>query len=150
MAYDRIGSLQKGFAGVEKNKKYGFIDESGVKVVPLKFDNISWGFVGEACLALYNSHWHFLDKQGCPTERSRYNDSYKNIIATQVGFHVENVCPGKDSILFKNGVEKLYDSIYLEDLEDIEGVCFVQGNNGHDRTYECGYINANGTEYWED
>lgn len=59
--YDEAGDHSEGLSWVKLNDKYGFVDKSGVEVIPCKYDD-AWAFSdGLACVKL-NDKYGFIDK----------------------------------------------------------------------------------------
>ena len=62
--YDKVGFFQEeGLARVELNGKYGFINEEGEEVIPLKYDNAGNFSEGLAEVKL-NGKWGLVNTKG--------------------------------------------------------------------------------------
>lgn len=62
-SYEIVGIYSEGLAYVKQNGKYGFINEAGEEVVPLKYDNALFFQEGLAQIKL-GDKWGFVDKEG--------------------------------------------------------------------------------------
>ena len=61
--YSSVGEFSEGLAEVKLNGKYGFVDQQGKEVVPLKYDNARSFSEGLARVRL-NYKWGFIDTTG--------------------------------------------------------------------------------------
>ena len=79
LEYDYIscftGGFPEGFAPVELNGKWGFINEEGEEAITLKYDNTSCFSKGFAGVQL-NGKWGFINQKGKEITPIKYNDIY--------------------------------------------------------------------------
>ncbi len=61
--YDWIMESNEGLASVELNKKWGFIDEAGEEVIPLKY-GAALSFSGGLASVQINNKYGFIDTTG--------------------------------------------------------------------------------------
>jgi len=67
--YDRAGVLKEGFRPVTKNGKVGFLNEDGIEIIPLKYDQdltlVNSSFIENGILIVYlNGKYGFIDANG--------------------------------------------------------------------------------------
>ena len=65
LKYDNVSSFSEGFAVVEKDKKYGYVDQNGKEVVPPTY--YSAGSFSDGVAVAYSKEdctWHIIDKTG--------------------------------------------------------------------------------------
>lgn len=65
LKYDNVSSFSEGFAVVEKDKKYGYVDQNGKEVVPPIY--YSAGSFSDGVAVAYSKDdctWHIIDKTG--------------------------------------------------------------------------------------
>lgn len=63
--YGSIGAFGEGFAAVEKNGKWGFIDKKGKVVISFQFDDAHWDGFSEGLAAVkVGDKWGFINKTG--------------------------------------------------------------------------------------
>ncbi len=65
LKYDNVSSFSEGFAVVEKDKKYGYVDQNGKEVVPPRY--YSAGSFSDGVAVAYSKEdctWHIIDKTG--------------------------------------------------------------------------------------
>jgi hypothetical protein len=73
--YDSQTEYADGIAEVSKGGKYGFIDQSGKEVVPVKYDAVS-PFVGEVAKVKLNNKFGFVNKTGAEVVVPKYDKIY--------------------------------------------------------------------------
>lgn len=81
--YDRIRPYSEGMAAVEKNGRWGFIDQKGREIVRLQYQDVLP--YGESRAAVKKGNqWGFIDKRGKETVKPQYDTvwSYKDGRAT--------------------------------------------------------------------
>ena len=81
--YDRIRPYSEGMAAVEKNGRWGFIDQKGREIVRPQYQDVLP--YGEARAAVKkDGHWGFIDPKGKETVKPQYDNvwSYKDGRAT--------------------------------------------------------------------
>ena len=61
--YNYVGEFSEGFINVKLNDKYGFVDQQGKEVVPLKYDDAFSFHEGLARVKL-NGKKGYVDKEG--------------------------------------------------------------------------------------
>ena len=71
--YNDIYNFYEGFAGVELNGKYGFIDKTGREVIPCKYDYV-WDFEEGLAGVELNGSWGVIDKTGREICPCKYDD----------------------------------------------------------------------------
>ena len=69
--YQEVCDFSEGFAWVELNGKYGFIDESGREVVPCRYDYAE-SFINGLAKVNLNGKYGFIDKSGREAVPCRY------------------------------------------------------------------------------
>ncbi len=65
LKYDNVSGFSEGFAVVEKDKKYGYVDQNGKEVVPPTY--YSAGSFSDGVAVAYSKEdctWHIIDKTG--------------------------------------------------------------------------------------
>ena len=77
--YDYIDCLLDGLASVKRYGKYGFIDQTGKVVIPLKYDDALYFNEGLASVKR-NGKWGFIDKDGKVMIPLKYDDAYHYFI----------------------------------------------------------------------
>jgi hypothetical protein len=68
---------------MKSNGKYGFIEQAGTTVIPLKYDDARHFSEGLACVKL-NGKWGFIDKTGneiVPLKYDKAEDFPKDVLA---------------------------------------------------------------------
>ncbi|MFC0035951.1 WG repeat-containing protein [Cardiobacterium valvarum] len=81
--YDRIRPYSEGMAAVEKNGRWGFIDQQGREIVKPQYQDVLP--YGESRAAVKkDGHWGFVNKRGKETVKPQYDNvwSYKDGRAT--------------------------------------------------------------------
>lgn len=61
--YNEVHNFSEGFAKVELNGKWGFINQKGEEIIPLKYDNVEHFSEGFAIVKL-NGKYGFINKEG--------------------------------------------------------------------------------------
>jgi hypothetical protein len=64
MKFSFVNAYEEGLAHVGKNGKHGFIDQSGKIVIPLAYDNISYGFSEGLAAVKKNDKWGISTNKG--------------------------------------------------------------------------------------
>ena len=70
--YNDIYNFYEGFAGVELNGKYGFIDKTGREIIPCKYD-YAYDFEDGLASVQLDRKWGFVDKTGREVIPCKYN-----------------------------------------------------------------------------
>ena len=80
--YDDIDCLSEGLARIERDGKYGFIDNTGQVVIPPKYD-LAWDFSEGLARVSQNGKYGFIDKTGKVVIPLKYDkaDSFYNGVA---------------------------------------------------------------------
>ena len=80
--YDDIDCLSDGLARIERDGKYGFIDQTGKVVIPLNYDD-TWSFSEGLALVSRNGKYGFIDKTSKVVIPLKYDkaDSFNNGVA---------------------------------------------------------------------
>ena len=131
--YNDIYNFYEGFAGVELNGKYGFIDKTGREVIPCKYDYV-WDFEEGLALVKLNEKWGFVDTTGkeiCPIKYDVIGQFKEGLALVELN----NKC----GFIDKTGKEVIpckYDYAYSFS----EGLAHVVLNNKH------GFIDKTGKE----
>lgn len=73
--YDYQSEFIGGFAEVSKEGKYGFINEAGEEVIPLKYQDVS-NFIGEYAKIKLNGKYGFINKNGEEVISPKYDKIY--------------------------------------------------------------------------
>ena len=63
MIYDGAWDFAFGIAAVEKNSKWGFINEKGKIVIPMKYEYADY-FNGKYAPVKYKGKWYDINKKG--------------------------------------------------------------------------------------
>jgi uncharacterized membrane protein YhaH (DUF805 family) len=72
--YDNVDDFSEGLALVELNGKYGYIDDTGTEVIPLKYDG-AWDFSEGMSLVLLKGKYGYIDKTGKEVIPLKYDDA---------------------------------------------------------------------------
>ncbi len=84
--YDKIGNFYEGLAAAKLNDKWGFIDENGKEITPLKYEWVFSFNEGFAAVSIDGKHapneyvdgkWGFIDKNGKEITPITYSYAYK-------------------------------------------------------------------------
>lgn len=149
--YEYVYEFSDGLARVSNDSdKWGFVDRQGNEVIPLKFD-YAWDFsegLAAVCMEekLVNRKYGYIDKQGNQVILPKYdlaNQFSEGLAAVKL-----NDKWGFIDVKGNEVIPLKYD--YIWDFR--EGLAEVE-INVDDETEERGaqgYIDKNGTEYWED
>lgn len=80
--YDDIYCLSEGLAMVKRDRKYGFIDQTGKVVIPLNYD-WAWSFNEGLAIVSQNDKYGFIDNTGKVVIPLKYDkaDSFYNGVA---------------------------------------------------------------------
>lgn len=166
--YDKEESFSFGLAAVKKNDKWGFVNTEGKEIVQPKYDNVHSFFDGYAPVKL-NGKWGFVNTKGKEIIRTKYE--YANEFNN--GFSAVKL---NDKWGFINKEDKIIIPIIYEKVLNFhEGLASVQLNgkwgfinkenkiiipfkyeepaffrNGIAALKKKGFIDKNGTEYWDD
>ncbi len=147
LKYSYVEDFSKGLSAVRigrnrKEAKWGFIDRDGKVIIPILYDDAKSFSEGLACVRKDNK-WGYIDKQGdvvIPLSDYFRCSSFKEGRArvekwvdrdSRIGFIDKN---GKVVILIK----------YQSAMDFNNGLAHVKYQG------KWGYIDKNGTEYWED
>jgi hypothetical protein len=65
-------TLDEDFTDVESNGKYGFIDKTGIEVIPCIYDKVKTFYDGLVRVKL-NEKWGFIDKTGAEVIPIKYD-----------------------------------------------------------------------------
>lgn len=78
--YDGIAYFKNGFAGVRKDKKWGFIDKYGNEIVPTIYDGGVLPFICDRAVVMLNGNCFFIDTKGARITETIYDqiDSFIN------------------------------------------------------------------------
>jgi hypothetical protein len=78
LKYEYVGSIHEGLARVRLNDKYGFIDETGAEVTPLKYDDASGfsRFSEDFARVKLNDKWGLIDKNGAEITPIKYDNTW--------------------------------------------------------------------------
>jgi len=86
--YDRAGVLKEGFRPVTKNGKVSFLNEDGIEIIPLKYNQdltlVNSSFIKNGILIVYlNGKYGFIDANGKQLKPFEYDaiPYFKNGIA---------------------------------------------------------------------
>lgn len=137
LKYDNVSYLGEGVVLVEKDYKYGFLDNNtGKEITDLKYDD-AWPFSGNMAPVRKDDKWGFIDKTGEEIIEFKYDDScaFSDGLARVVkdgkfGFVDET---GKEAVALK------YD--YAEDFD--ESLAMVRKDK------KCGFVDKTGKEVIE-
>ena len=163
--------FKEGLAAVCLNDKYGFIDKEGREVIPLKYKEINFEFSEGLAAVCLNDKWGYIDKNGKVVIPFKYNNAWgfneglaKVMINNKYGFIDKT---GREVIPLK------YDEINWEFSEGLAAVCINEKCGFIDKegrevipliytstfpyingiaevcSFGYGYVDKNGTEYWE-
>jgi hypothetical protein len=139
--YDYIDDFSEGLASVMLKGKWGHIDKIGKLVIPCKYGN-SRAFKDGLARVCLNSKCGYIDKTGTQVIPCIYDDAYD----FEGGLAVV-ILNGKYGIIDKNGKEVIpviYDRVYIGDFSN-DGLALVMTDKE-----QIGYIDKEGTQYWED
>lgn len=73
--YDEVKSFYDGLAAVSLNEKWGFINQQGKEIIPLKYDHTFSFSNGSASVELNGKHG-FIDQKGNVIIALKYNSAY--------------------------------------------------------------------------
>lgn len=133
--YDFIGNFINGFAIVELNMKYGFINTDGVEICEIKYDMV-WDFNIHFAKVKLNRQWGFIDINGeeiCPIKYDNVFNFDNNFAQVELN--------EKCGIINTNGVEicKLkYDRIYDLKNDILKNTLIAEYNLNFDLNFENG------------
>ena len=128
-----VWAFSEGYAAVQLNDKWGFIDNTGREVIPPKYDNV-WSFIEGFAAVKLNDKWGFIDKTGREVIPSKYDwvgDFIEGLARVQLN--------DKWGFVDKNGREVIppkYDTVW----NFSEGAARVQLND------KWGFVDKNGRE----
>ena len=74
--YDNIRDFQNGYACVEINKKWGFIDNNGREVIPCRYEDVKNFSIEGVAPVKTNGKWGYIDKTGSEVIEFKYDDAY--------------------------------------------------------------------------
>ena len=121
--YDYVRDFHEGFARVELNDKWGFVNTEGVEVVKVKYhevDDFSEGFAG----VKLDGKWGFVNTEGKEVVKVKYDWVYY----FHDGFAIVEL-NGKEGFVNTKGEEVLPPGKYKEkDLKIIETYLKLGGN----------------------
>jgi len=159
--YDYVSDLVNGFAAVKLNEKWGFIDENGNEICPLKYSVAYGNFYYKE----YDMHFFHegLAAVSLPLGEiiTGGGNKYKTLRFGFINTHGEEVCPctyisvsdfynGRAYVLDENGswiINKEFKKITLRGYDEIRnfhyGYAVVKLNNYY------GFIDENGKEMCE-
>ena len=134
--YDYVCEYSEGLASVEINGKRGFIDKSGTKVIPCKYDE-AWYFSEGLAEVKLNGKYGFVDKSGTEVIPCKYD----NTIAFREGLARVKL-NGKFGFIDKSGslvIPCKYD--VANSFDNGRSLVFLNGKRG--------YVNKSGVETWD-
>ncbi|MGB9591951.1 MAG: PQQ-binding-like beta-propeller repeat protein, partial [Candidatus Kryptoniota bacterium] len=156
--YDEVQDFSEGLAAVGLNGKFGYIDTNGKVVIPLVYDydaahyfhiedyvrSFSEGFAG---IKIENK-WEFIDTKG-----KALGESFVSIKDFHEGLAAVASNGGKWGFIDREGkmtINPVYDKVgdFKNRLAPVYKLVYA-GPPANDYAF-LGYINKNGTEYWED
>jgi|GEM_PF-727262 tetratricopeptide (TPR) repeat protein len=127
--HDSTYSFSDGLAAVSLNGKWGYIDQQGHEVIPLKYEQARDFQDGLAAVSI-NSKWGFIDKQGHEVIPLKYDyggaffDGLAGVTLNSKWGLIDK--QGHEVIPFKDGYYVEYNSIGAGDFHD--GLAWVELN----------------------
>ena len=122
--YRYVGDLKNGFAAVELGNKWGFVNEEGKEVVPLKYDGSCWGFENGFAVVVLEGVEFKVDTTGNEIHTAESIEKLKNFYTTQNEKDLEAIKKAKEEIKKANErikerkaiLSKLDDVVIKEDM----------------------------------
>ena len=148
--YDGVEDFSEGLARVELDGKYGFIDKTGQVVIDVKYNHMSSFHEGLAWIKKTNGKYGFVDQKFREIIECKYDitDHFSE------GLAPVKYC-GKWGFIDKTGntiIGHKYDAAnrFSKGLAIVELEIAAGPDPWGNHHFETGYIDKNGTEYWED
>lgn len=73
--FDSHFSFKEGFAAVQKDGKWGYINTKGEQIVECKFDD-AWGFIGGFAKVKKDGKWGYINTKGEQIIEYKFDDAY--------------------------------------------------------------------------
>jgi|GEM_PF-431248 len=143
--YDSAAHFSEGRAAVGLNGRYGFIDERGIEVIPLIYDQV-FAFDGEMARVVYSGNFGIIDRYGEVLVPFIYNYISEWSVfnrATGGEFTRELVSVRRGNYW---GFINLENFSVLPIVYDAVGVCYLSGVVPVSRDGRWGFMDSNGNE----
>ena len=151
--YDNVDYFSEGLAKVKLNGQYGFVDQQGNVVIPLKYD-MAGGFHGGLARVQLKRKYGFIDQQGNVVVPLKYDyaGNFHEGLASVSGLvsrpwperteGVTHITYGKSGFIDKEG-KQVIPLIYDDAGGFEEGLAKVELDD------KVGFIDKEGNEYWD-
>ena len=142
--YDWLGRFSEGLASVQLNGQYGFIDNEGNVVIPLKYD-YAWSFDEGLARVQLKRKWGYVDNEGSVVIPLMYDTAgpfYEGLAAVQRKRYVDT----QGNEYWR--VKRHHQWCWINSDGDVFGI----GNNPEPQVKlkkKSGFVDQQGHEYWD-